>query len=235
MRGEARSRLLAGSGRGVLVAVVDSGWSKEIEHSRVRPQLGVHGELDVPGGDVLGHGTACILRVLQVAPDAEIVPIRVFQNRLETSVGVLCDAIRTAQNLGAGIINLSLATRRTDATEPLYRVCEEARREGVVLVAAADNGGGHAIPAFLLNHARYRDWFEAETVADITALTGEPYQNLVEADAALARLIDANDAAMDADLVPTMHRRTLRLSMIIAGTSYDAGNPLFHKLDPILG
>ncbi|MEE4662160.1 MAG: phosphotransferase [Halieaceae bacterium] len=93
----------------------------------------------------------------------------------------------------------------------------------------------HAIPAFLLNHARYRDWFEAETVADITALTGEPYHNLIEADAALSRLIDANDAAMDADLVPMMHRRTLRLSMIIAGTSYDAGNPLFHKLDPILG
>jgi subtilisin family serine protease len=109
----------------------------------------MHGESDASGGDALGHGTACILRVLQVAPDAEIIPIRVFQDRLETSVGVLCDAIRVAQNLGAGIINLSLATRRTDATEPLYRVCEEARREGVVLVAAADNGGGHAIPAFL--------------------------------------------------------------------------------------
>ncbi|MEM0955357.1 MAG: phosphotransferase [Pseudomonadota bacterium] len=92
----------------------------------------------------------------------------------------------------------------------------------------------HAIPSFLLNHARYRDWFEQEVIADISSLTGESYANLTTADAALAELINTADASMDSSLVPIMHRRTLRLSMIIAGTDPDDDNPLFHRLDPIL-
>jgi len=149
MRPEAHRRLMEGRGREVLVAVIDSGWSSEFGHPQVRPQLAVDGSLDVPGGDRLGHGTACSLRILQVAPDAEILPIRVFHDRLETSVQALCEAIQVARNAGARIVNLSMSTRRSDATTPLFRVCEEARREGVVVVAAAFNGGGHALPAFL--------------------------------------------------------------------------------------
>ena len=92
----------------------------------------------------------------------------------------------------------------------------------------------HAIPSFLLNHARYRDWFERESVSDISGLTGETYPSLVAADAALSRLIDTADATLDRMLVPIMHRRMQRLSMIIAGTDPDDRNPLFHRLDPIL-
>ena len=92
----------------------------------------------------------------------------------------------------------------------------------------------HAIPAFLLNHARYRDWFERATINDISAITGEAYDNLTPAEEALMARIALNAVEDDALLVPAMHRRSLRLSMIIAGTNPDPDNPLFHILDPIL-
>jgi aminoglycoside phosphotransferase (APT) family kinase protein len=92
----------------------------------------------------------------------------------------------------------------------------------------------HAIPAFLLNHARYRDWFEQATLEDICDFTGQSFDKLAIADEAMMEAIARNDAAHDEGLVQMMHRRSLRLSMIIAGTNPNSENPLFHKLDPIL-
>lgn len=91
-----------------------------------------------------------------------------------------------------------------------------------------------AIPDFLLNHARYRDWFEAESVADVRRLTGRSLDDPESAEQATLEVIAAGDSALDDELVRILHRRTLRLSMIVAGTDPDAANPLFHRLDPIL-
>ena len=92
----------------------------------------------------------------------------------------------------------------------------------------------HAIPEFLLNYTRYRDWFEQATLADINEFAGQAYEDLSAADAAMMEAIASNDAADDEALVQMMHRRSLRLSMIIAGSNPNAENPLFHRLDPIL-
>ncbi|MDG2303751.1 MAG: phosphotransferase, partial [Candidatus Binatia bacterium] len=92
----------------------------------------------------------------------------------------------------------------------------------------------HSIPSFLLNHARYRGWFEREALADIAQLTGRSFDDLVSADAAVSEIIGANDPGRDEELVRLQHRRILRFSMIAAGTDPNDENPLFHKLDPIL-
>ena len=92
-----------------------------------------------------------------------------------------------------------------------------------------------SIPAFLLNHARYRDWFEAETAADVGTLTGGSYGGLAAADAALMELIAAGDPSRDEELVRILHRRLLRFSMITAGSDPTDENLLFYELDPILG
>jgi hypothetical protein len=92
-----------------------------------------------------------------------------------------------------------------------------------------------AIPKFLLNLARYRRWFDAEAVADISEMTGKSFNDLAVADEAVMQIIAAGDPARDEELVRIMHRRILRLSMIIAGTDPNDENPLFYKLDPILG
>jgi aminoglycoside phosphotransferase (APT) family kinase protein len=91
-----------------------------------------------------------------------------------------------------------------------------------------------AIPNFLLNHARYRDWFEAETAADIGQLTGGSHADLASADAAVMEIIASGDPARDEELVRVMHRRMLRFSMLTAGTDANDENLLFYKLDPIL-
>jgi aminoglycoside phosphotransferase (APT) family kinase protein len=92
----------------------------------------------------------------------------------------------------------------------------------------------HDIPRFLLNYARYRDWFEREAMRDISLVTGREHATLAEADLAMFDVIAQDDAARDALIVPIMHRRLLRLGMILAGSDPDFANPLFHKLDPIL-
>ncbi len=92
----------------------------------------------------------------------------------------------------------------------------------------------HAIPEFLRNYARYREWFERETIADLNNLTGQNCTDMGSAEAAAMTMIADNDAAQDTAWVQAMHRRILRFSMLIAGTDPDSENPLFHKLDPIL-
>ncbi len=92
----------------------------------------------------------------------------------------------------------------------------------------------HAIPEFLLNYSRYRDWLEGTARQDIEGLTGGSYATLAEADKAAMGVISSNSADADTAWVQAMHRRTLRLSMILAGTNPDSSNPLFHILDPIL-
>ncbi len=92
----------------------------------------------------------------------------------------------------------------------------------------------HAIPEFLLNYSRYRGWFERETLADMSVVMAKGFDDLAEADAAAMTAIAEADSGMDERWVQALHRRSLRLSMIIAGTDPDSKNPLFHRLDPIL-
>ncbi len=91
-----------------------------------------------------------------------------------------------------------------------------------------------AIPEFLLNYSRYRGWFERATVGDIEAMLGTSFDDLSTADAALLDVIGSNDPARDDELIALLHRRALRLSMIVAGTDPDENNPFFYILEPIL-
>jgi aminoglycoside phosphotransferase (APT) family kinase protein len=92
----------------------------------------------------------------------------------------------------------------------------------------------YAIPEFLLNYARYRDWFEQSTREDISRITGQAYDSFAAAEAAAMHAIASGGTGPDADWIQAMHRRLLRFSMILAGTAPDESNPLFYRLDPIL-
>lgn len=146
---DARVELKRLRGRGVTVAVVDSGWRSEEPDARVLPGRSVVATRRDSTADVVGHGTLCGARVLQVAPEARIVPIMVFSRWLETSVDTLCQGIAAASEYGVDVINLSLATQLENAIRPLYEVCERARRDGIIVVASAHNRHVPAVPAFL--------------------------------------------------------------------------------------
>ena len=135
-------------GAGVTVAVVDSGVD-------ANPQFGTRftegldlapATLGVPAAaDCVGHGTsvASIIAAAPVAgvsftgvaPDADVLSIKITNS--DTFPGqVTAEAIRTAVDDGAQVINLSLATVSTPA---LAAAVQFAQAANVVVVAAAGN------------------------------------------------------------------------------------------------
>jgi subtilisin len=153
-----RDELGGATGRGIRVAVVDSGWDRTIADDRVLPGVGfVDPEDDFATArndddqDVLGHGTACADVILGVAPDARIVPVKVFGKVLETSPGTLRAALLWAQEAGVQVINVSLGTRLEGQLHPLYHACEMARRAGIIIVAAGHNANDWSYPAIFEN------------------------------------------------------------------------------------
>jgi subtilisin family serine protease len=128
------------TGRGVRVGVVDSGWNRTRIDARILS--GVHvseakSQVDSDDHDRNGHGTTCSRIILEMAPECRIVPIRVFEQRLDASPATLMAAIDWAVSDGLKLLNLSLGTLRIDILRSLYATCARARDAGVILVAAA--------------------------------------------------------------------------------------------------
>ncbi|HEX2078865.1 MAG TPA: S8 family serine peptidase [Longimicrobium sp.] len=153
-----RSELGGATGRGVRVAVVDSGWDRTLHDERVLPGIGfVDPDDDFAlaqnddDHDVLGHGTACADLILAIAPDARVIPVKVFGKVLETSPGTLHAALLWCIQEGVQVINVSLGTRLEGTLHPLYAACEKARRAGIIVVAAGHNANDWSYPAIFEN------------------------------------------------------------------------------------
>lgn len=121
------------------MAVIDSGWDGAWSDSRVITNDDT--------ADHLGHGTACIDLILQVAPACTVMPIRIFKDRLEGSPPELLAAIERAVRDEAQVISLSLCVMQRTAILALRSACAEAAAAGVVIVAAGANRGGAGYPA----------------------------------------------------------------------------------------
>ena len=95
--------------------------------------------------DAYGHGTAVASIVAQVAPNARIIDIRVLNVGNVGGGDALLRGFEHAVDLGARVINLSLAATAKFAT-PLNGLCEKAYRSNQLVVASrrnmplADNG-----------------------------------------------------------------------------------------------
>ena len=102
----------------VRVAVIDSGVYPGHPHISASHLLAgvsilADGVLDLGADaslDRLGHGTAVTAAIQEQAPDAMILPIRVFREALRASPRALIAAIDWANAQGADFINLSLGT-----------------------------------------------------------------------------------------------------------------------------
>ena len=158
-RPPAIARALAGAtGRGLRIAVIDSGCDPTWNDPRIRPGIGLTHPNDGFGvtlsgndRDAIGHGTACCDIILGMAPEVEVLPIRVFGRRLETSPSVIVAAFEWAQEQGVTILNLSLGSLVERSAGPLYRACEQARRSGLIVVSAVDLRKGWSYPAIFDN------------------------------------------------------------------------------------
>jgi hypothetical protein len=140
------------SGRGVRVAVIDSGVHPS--HPHVGPvdegtSVDAGGGLGSDAVDRLGHGTAVAAAIRDKAADAEIVPVKVFDRELRATVDALEAAIDWAVRSRVHVINLSLGTANPAHEARLAAAVARAADAGVVLVAAGPDAGTRWLPGSL--------------------------------------------------------------------------------------
>jgi subtilisin len=135
------------TGKGVSVCILDSGVDAahplvgEVQRS-VAVSVGPDDEVvveDDTEGDLCGHGTACAGIVRSLAPDCEIVSVRVLGAGFTGSGGVLLAGLRWAVEQGFGVVNMSLSTTKRQFAGILHELTDKAYFRRTVLVASAHN------------------------------------------------------------------------------------------------
>jgi subtilisin family serine protease len=140
------------TGRGVRVAVVDSG--VHASHPHVGAVAGGVA-IDEEGRerddyvDRLGHGTAVAAAIREKAPDAELYAVKVFDRSLSTRIATLVAAIDWSARHGMHIVNLSLGTARAEHEGALTEAIRRAAACGALVVAAAEDEGVRWLPGSL--------------------------------------------------------------------------------------
>jgi hypothetical protein len=145
---EAGRSLRHGRGRGVRVAVLDSGI--ELHHPALAGLMvaddvaviddGLHLRV-VPGEgrDVYGHGTAVAGIIHQLAPEAALGSFRVLGPHLRSRTLIICEAARLALERGYHVLNCSFGCGRDDHVLFYKEWIDEAYLCGRHVVAACNN------------------------------------------------------------------------------------------------
>lgn len=139
------------------IAVIDSGVHPTHPHilpERLLPGLSLLADGTVLSGedeapDRLGHGTAVTAAIQEQAPDALILPIRVFREGLRASARALAGAIRCAIEARVDLINLSLGTTNPAHGDVFAALADEAAQAGALIVAAREADGVACWPGCL--------------------------------------------------------------------------------------
>ncbi len=90
-------------------------------------------------GDLCGHGTACAGIIRSLAPDCELVSVRVLGAGFTGSGGVLLAGLRWAVEQGFDVVNMSLSTTKKQFAGILHELTDKAYFQRTVLVASAHN------------------------------------------------------------------------------------------------
>ena len=137
------------TGKDVPVAVIDS----EIDVAHPDINGTTVKSFDALGGDVKPqqHGTAMAGAIIShgklegIAPGAELLAARAFDDQSKGTSFAIYKSVQWAADNGARIINMSFAGP-PDPT--MHRMLAAAYGKGIVLVAAAGNGGPKAAPLY---------------------------------------------------------------------------------------
>ena len=146
------------TGSGVTVAIIDSGL--EVGHpalqGRVIESVAVElvdGEPNVvpdDAGDLFGHGTACGGIIVGLAPDVDLVSVRVLGADLRGKGTAFLAGLEWAVKRGVQVANLSLSSKSEALYPAFHEVVDEANFARVALVSAANNVPGAELPVAVL-------------------------------------------------------------------------------------
>jgi subtilisin len=145
---EARGAFSKGTGRGIRIAVLDSGI--EVDHPRLDGLsladdwhiVSTDVKLEVKPGDgtdVFGHGTAVTDIIRQIAPEAEIGSFRVLGERLNSRTAIIREGVRQAIDRGYHILNCSFGCGVKEHILQYKDWIDEAYLKGIHIVAACNN------------------------------------------------------------------------------------------------
>lgn len=135
------------TGRGVSVAVIDSGIDTTHPELESRVRDSVEARVDnkrivfdpSEAGDSAGHGTACASIISRIAPDAELYSIKVLGAGGLGDGQAFLAGLEYAVKNSYRVINLSLGTTKPQFFAPLHDLLDRAYLAGCVVVAAANN------------------------------------------------------------------------------------------------
>lgn len=134
------------TGAGIRVAVIDSGI--DASHPAVggvQEFVAIDQEdraitVDArPHGDAYGHGTACAGIIRQLAPDCELVSIKVLGAGLMGKGPVFASGLRWAIDHGVQVCNLSLGSTKKEYAPLFSELADLAYFRNIALVCAANN------------------------------------------------------------------------------------------------
>jgi subtilisin family serine protease len=161
------------TGRGVRVAVVDSGIDTEHPDLKGKVRESVEAVTEdgkvvfkpSTTGDQAGHGTACAGIISSVAPDAELYSVKVLGPNASGSGEMFLVGLDYAIKQRFQVINLSLGTTKRDFFGPLHDLLDRAYHAGCIVVAAANN----------LPYPSYPSIFSSSVVSVIKRAGGDPF------------------------------------------------------------
>jgi subtilisin family serine protease len=134
------------TGAGVRVCILDSGVERAhplvgevqlaVAVTRDGDDVAVH---DDEEGDLCGHGTACAGIVRSIAPDCELVSVRVLGAGYTGSAPVMLRGLEWAIEQGFDVVNMSLSTTKKQYVDRLHELADVAYFKRTMLVASAHN------------------------------------------------------------------------------------------------
>lgn len=146
------STLAGRTGRGVRIAVIDSGVHPAHPHvGRLAGAVAFDddGRLAGDGVDRLGHGTAVAAAIHEKAPEADLLAVKVFDRSLAATGRALEAAIVWTAAQNVSLINLSLGTTNHGHRGALERAVHLAAGSGAIVIAAAPDAEHDWLPGGL--------------------------------------------------------------------------------------
>jgi subtilisin len=161
------------TGRGVRVAVVDSGIDTEHPDLKGKVKESVEavaedGRIDFrpsTSGDQAGHGTACAGIIASVAPDVELYSVKVLGPKASGSGDMFLVGLDYAIKQKFQVINLSLGTTKREFFAPLHELLDRAYQSGCIVVSAAIN----------LPYPSFPSIFSSSVVSVVKRSGGDPF------------------------------------------------------------
>ncbi len=160
------------TGRGVSVAIVDSGIDAAHPDLAGKVAGAVEARLEnkrvvfdpSESGDSAGHGTACAGIIASIAPEVELYSIKVLGSAGLGDGQAFLAGLEYCIKERYRVINLSLGTTKPQFFSPLHDLLDRAYQAGCVIVAAANN----------LPHPSFPSVFSSSLISVIKSEQADP-------------------------------------------------------------